>query len=89
MLDTSFNHPFVRWFVGSFVGSLVRAFVGPFVHYILFLSHTGRIYGYSAEYDAIIDTTINRTFALSNVSTILRKYNTSQNINLFNQGKMF
>lgn len=57
-------------------------------YYIIFWSHTGLINGYSAEYDALIDTVINKTSSLNNVSIILRKYNTSENINLFHQGEI-
>ncbi|XP_078383275.1 glutamate receptor ionotropic, kainate 2-like isoform X2 [Oculina patagonica] len=45
----------------------------------------GLIYGHSSGNDAIIDTVINKTSGFNNISIILKKYNTSENINLFEQ----
>ena len=54
---------------------------------ILFLFHTGHIYGYPGKYDEVIDTVFNKISGLSNISIILKKYNVSENANLFDQGK--
>lgn len=56
--------------------------------YLIFLSYTGLINAYSVEYEALIDSFINSTSSLNNVSIILRTYNTSERTKLFHQGIM-